>query len=76
MPIGEFLDWLPSKGYTLCEWFENLEDVRGLNRFLPSVKSITGYLSEYFGIDQDKLEAEKQQMLKRIRERQGEQGKR
>jgi hypothetical protein len=60
--IGEFLD---TGGYELGEW-------TGGNRycddeFTPVRKPINTILARYFGIDEDKLEEEKLQMLEELR---------
>jgi len=62
--FGEFLDFdLPLMGLTLCETDEN-------GRLWPTSRSIQSILAELFGIDQDKIDAEKQQMLDALREAQ------
>lgn len=55
--IGQFLD---EGTYTLCE-------VDKYDRFVPVGKSIQEILADYFGIDLNKIEAEKRQMLDEIR---------
>lgn len=61
--IGEFLDlFLPSKGIVLMERFrDRYED------YVPTRRSIPSLLAEFFGIDQDKLDAEKKAMLEEMR---------
>jgi hypothetical protein len=60
--IGEFLDYgLGEQGLVLCD-----DDGEG-GRLWPTSKSIQSILAEHFGIDQDKINAEKEQMLERIR---------
>lgn len=61
--IGEFLEDSP---YTLCElrYFDEFDEPR----FVEVQKSTSRVLADYFGIDMDKLEAEKRQMLERMRE--------
>lgn len=56
--IGEFLEWLSTKGVILC--------MIGEEGWYPASihKSAEKWLSEYFDIDLRKLEAEKLQMLK------------
>jgi len=61
--IGEFLDWLFGKA-TICLWHERHEC------FYPAGKTIEGWLAEYFGIDQTKIDEEKRQMLEEIRSQQ------
>ncbi|HUV10815.1 MAG TPA: hypothetical protein VMX12_07525 [Acidimicrobiia bacterium] len=55
--IGEFLDeWLPTQGIILAH-----VDRDGR---VPSIQEL---LAEFFGIDRDKLEAEKRAMLESLR---------
>ena len=56
--IGEFLEHLEKKGVVLC--------VQSF-RYVPIGKSKQIILAEYFGIDLDKLEVEKQEMIEGIR---------
>ena len=56
-PIGEFLD---NCKYTLCETVDN--------NFVPVGKTIEKILAEYFNIDLNKIEQEKQQMIKELQE--------
>jgi len=57
--IGQFLEWL-NEQYTLCESDEDT--------YYPTHINIEKLLATYFEIDLDKIENEKQQMLKAIRE--------
>ena len=58
---GEFLEWLSGQGYVLARWGEDdlLYSVRA-----PRDK----LLAEFFEIDLDKLEQEKQQLLEEQRQ--------
>lgn len=60
--IGEFLEWLicGNTPYMVCEE-DRFED------FHPMKLSINGLLAEYFNVDLDKVEAEKQEILNKIR---------
>jgi hypothetical protein len=60
--IGEFLDWLVhEKGITLAEWDER-------DRLMPAnTGGFERLLADYFGIDLDKVEAEKLAILKHLR---------
>lgn len=58
---GEFLEWLYSEGYAFCK-LDKLDNI-----YIPVHKSVTSLLAEYHGIDEDKLEKEKQQMLETLR---------
>ena len=62
--VGEFLDWLVNeKGMVLADWQEGLIE----DRLAPVNPSIQDLIAEFFQIDQNKLEAEKRQMLKAYR---------
>ena len=64
--IGAFLDSLAEYGYVLCEQthFEGFRDPS----FVPTGRPIPEILARYFKIDLTKIEAEKRQMLERLRE--------
>lgn len=64
--IGVFLEWLRSKGYTICAMNE-AEDWVPAYWIEPEMKGIQGVIASYFGIDRDKLEDEKSQMLDMLR---------
>jgi hypothetical protein len=55
--IGEFMEWAESKGLFLARY------VDGSNFPRPIHTDIRDLLAEWAGIDQNKLEAEKRQML-------------
>ena len=59
-PIGEFLEWLDwERGLTICEL--------GDEGYVPSHISINDLLAEYFKIDLNKVEQERQALLEWIR---------
>lgn len=61
--IGEFLDFfLPTQGIVLMEKQPRYDD------YVPIRRSIHSLLAAFFGIDQDKIDAEKEAMLEEIRE--------
>lgn len=61
--VGDFLEWL-----TEVEPIHILARYEGTPpRLEPSPVGIEDLLYEYFGIDRDKIEAEKRQMLERVR---------
>ena len=66
--IGEFLEWLPTQGITLCTYYYGRKkgDDGG---YCPAAASTTALLAKFFDIDLDKLESEKQQMLDSLREK-------
>jgi hypothetical protein len=55
--IGEFLDWLFSKGTVLAHYQGRLDEL------MPRNMNIENLLATYFEIDLDKIEEEKQQMI-------------
>jgi len=59
--IGEFLEAGGGNGYRLCEWNEELDE------FFPVTRTTQQVLAHYFGIDLDRLEAEKRAMLDEMR---------
>lgn len=61
--IGEFLEWLRyEKGWVLATVPEEYEFT-----LVEASYSIEGLLAEFFGIDLDKVETERRQMLDEIR---------
>lgn len=61
--IGEFLDWLQNeKGYTIASYRDDFL------RLTPVLRSIKDLLAEYYDIDPEALEGEKQDMLAKQRE--------
>jgi len=73
--IGEFLDWLRGeKAIVLCRRQESTivrvedgweGDPAG---YYPAALTAEGLLTEYFGIDQERIEREKRAMLAKMRE--------
>jgi hypothetical protein len=55
----DFMEWLGEQGYILCEL--NQDD------YYPVYKPMTKLLSEYHGIDMNKIEDEKEQMIEEMR---------
>jgi hypothetical protein len=58
--IGEFIEWLEGKGIFLAR---NVEE----SNYPRYVHGFRALLAEWAGIDEDKLEAEKRQMLTSLR---------
>jgi hypothetical protein len=58
--VGEFIDWLEEKGYSICEYRETM--FRSSKELMPVPKSIEQWLMEFFEIDRQKYEKEKEQM--------------
>jgi hypothetical protein len=58
--LGFFLEWLQHK-YVFANWGKN-------DRLYPENISIEKLLAEYFEIDLDKVDKEREQLLKWIRE--------
>lgn len=68
--VGEFLEWLSSKGYVLGEWVTRHKDTSSeWTEMVMLVKPINEILAEYFEIDLNKIEAERQALLDEIRAR-------
>lgn len=64
--IGEFLDWLQNEeGITLAHYDDSYYQGHVLT---PVHRSIQGWLARYFGIDLNRLEDEKREMLRLQRE--------
>lgn len=64
--IGEFLDYLQERGKCIAD---RAFDSFGRPCLSEDDTSIQGHLAEMFQIDLQKLEAEKQDMLEKLRER-------
>lgn len=62
---GEFLDWLASNGYFVCQWTE-YDDAPA--EYAPVTLSIEKLLAEYHEIDLDACEKERQAILDWIHE--------
>jgi hypothetical protein len=60
---GEFIDWLESHGYRLCE--PDPESPSG--RYWPTHRPIRELLAAFFDIDQKRIDAEKDAMLDALR---------
>lgn len=75
--IGDFLDWLMSKGIVLAEWVENEdEDTSDImpDLLMSSIRGSNGInkiLADYYGIDLDKVEQERRALLDWLREKGG-----
>lgn len=72
--VSEFVDWLRDvKEIRFMEWVSTYDPEipwsrEGDGEFMNIRQSIPRLLSEFFEIDLDKIEAEKREMLRRIRE--------
>jgi sulfite reductase alpha subunit-like flavoprotein len=64
--IGEFLEWLGNEKRGVVCQYEDDSDYP-----VPMPHNILQMLAEYFEIDLDKIEEEKQQMLEEMRKAQG-----
>ena len=58
--IGEFIEWLEGKGIFLARYVDG-------SNFPRHVHGFRDLLAEWAGIDENKLEAEKRQMLASLR---------
>ncbi len=59
---GEFLDWLSDKGIALCEIDQNYYPM-----YVPVRKNTETLLAEYHGIDLNKVEKERKEMLEDLK---------
>lgn len=61
--LGEFLNWLKGfKEFELAKW-----NLHGEDRLVPMHDSTESLLAEFFGIDMDKVEKERQQIIDGLR---------
>lgn len=70
--VGNFIEWLKRHpDYRLCEWFTYTDsdgNETGGGDYLPVYPSTQDLLAEYFKIDQNALDREKDNMLAMIRQ--------
>lgn len=64
--LTEFYDWLCSQGYHIAQYAER-EGYRD-QMLEPVGKSPEQLLADFFGIDRDKIEAERRAILEHLRE--------
>jgi hypothetical protein len=69
-PIGQFLEWLKNaRGYKVAEYITDPHSYRGEDQILVEVKETTEQLlADYFDIDLEKVEKERQMLLNWLRE--------
>jgi len=60
--IGEFIEWLPSKGLHLAEFVEDSDPLND-GVLMLAHRPIVELLAEFFEIDLNKIEQEKRAML-------------
>ena len=70
--LGEFLDWLREQGWELCAYqgVEDEESEETPDGWYPIHKPAEQLLAKFFGIDLNKVEAERRALLEAIREKQ------
>ena len=61
--VGDFLEWLQERGWTICEPNPNSYE----HPWKPVGYSIERLLAAYFGVDLQKLDQEKRATLDRLR---------
>jgi hypothetical protein len=67
--IGEFIEWLQDeKGILLAQWEKGRVAVQ---RLMPAHKDIQRLLAEFFDIDYDEMQQEKDRLLEYVRQRAG-----
>lgn len=67
--IGQFLEWLREQGLTICEIQEDFpceECGEESMQYVEHYRSIEQRLADFFEIDLDKVEDERQHMLKEL----------
>ena len=64
--IGEFLDWMSSRGIWLAR-YERFEEYRD-EHLVPMVVDHEQLLADFYGIDRNKIEAERRAILKFLQE--------
>lgn len=64
--LGEFIDWMEGEGWLFAEWVES-EYRGGDAQLTPVHKTINEWLALFYGVDLQKIEDEKEQMLEEIR---------
>jgi len=68
--IGEFIEWLHTKGICLAEWVEDSEYPDEDEGDLRSIRTNKqDLLAEFFEIDMNKVEKEREQMLAYLQEK-------
>lgn len=61
LTLGEFFQWLEDeKGYQLGEYYDG--------NFVRTARRLETLIMEFLGVDRKKLEAERQEMLEKMRE--------
>jgi steroid 5-alpha reductase family enzyme len=60
--IGEFIEWLPEQAMTICTYSDADE------AYFPSGFNINTLLAKFFGLDEDKMEAERRALLEYARQ--------
>ena len=63
--IGDFLEWLKSHGYVIAEYKENRFSVAGFLE--PAYKPTERLLAEYFDVDLDECEREREALVEWLR---------
>lgn len=66
--IGEFLEWLCEQDIILADYSDGICDDCGEELLLPIRKNRERILADYFKIDLDKCEQERQQLLADLRQ--------
>lgn len=70
--LGYFLDWLTGEyRVTLCKWheaeYDRELDIEYPEGFYPTYEKIQDILAKYFGIDMNKVDEERVQILEELR---------
>lgn len=65
--IGEFVEWLATQNLCICDIIETQNPDVEDDYFSPITKTTLRLLAEYFNIDLEKIEKEKQKVLIELR---------
>jgi len=68
--IGEFLDWASDNGYALCSIDDERVGRYSINNTITTARQ-TKLLAEFYDIDLNKIEEEKEQMINSLRRQNG-----
>ena len=74
--LSEFIDFLSESGYTICKWQDTIRHSDEFGDYTPEGyyprrNSNEQLLADFFEIDLDKVEEEKQAILDNLRKEQG-----
>jgi hypothetical protein len=68
--LTDFYDWLTARGYHICEYVQYTDDDgddEGEPKLVPTHIQPEQLFANFFGIDRDKIEAERRAIIKELR---------